>query len=89
MDTLALFKLKQSCMSLSCFLKMHFYSCLFHISINAQSSGRWVTLHVDYFFLKIEVILTLFEGLNSGTFTDEIIFKIVSSDKSYYGFEEK
>jgi len=31
----------------------------------------------------------LFEGLNSGTFTDEIIFRIVSSDKSYYCFEEK
>lgn len=48
-----------------------------------------MTLCVDYFFFKIEVILTLFEGLNSGTFTDEVIFKIVSSDKSYYGFEEK
>lgn len=44
---------------------------------------------VDFFFFKLNITLTLFEGLNSGTFTAEIIFKIVSSDKSYYGFEEK
>lgn len=42
-----------------------------------------------FFFFKLNITLTLFEGLKSGTFTAEIIFKIASSDKSCYGFEEK
>lgn len=42
-----------------------------------------------FFFIKLNITLTLFEGLNSGTFTAEIILKIVSSDKSCYSFEEK
>lgn len=49
----------------------------------------WDTACGIFFFFKLNIALTLFEGLNSGTFTDEIIPKIVSSDKSCYGFEEK
>lgn len=41
------------------------------------------------FFFKQNITLTLFEGLNSGTFTAEIIFKIVSSEKSCYGLKKK
>lgn len=74
----------------SYFPKTHVNLCLFLISIDARSSWRCGTLLVEYFFFfKLNIALTLFEGLNSGTFTDEIIPKIVSSDKSCYGFEEK
>lgn len=49
----------------------------------------WDTACGFFFSSKLNITLTLFEGLNSGTFTAEIIFKIASSDKSCYGFEEK
>lgn len=45
--------------------------------------------NILFFFFKLNITLTLFEGLNSGTFTDEIMPKMVSSDKSCYVFEEK
>lgn len=74
----------------SYFPKTHVNLCLFLISIDARSSWRCGTPLVEYFFFfKLNIALTLFEGLNSGTFTDEIIPKIISSDKSCYGFEEK
>lgn len=63
--------------------------CLFLISINAVVGDVGHCLWNIFFFFKLNITLTLFEGLNSGTFTDEIIPKMVSSDKSCYSFEQK